>query len=294
MSYDLGDAVPLIYTISATASVTLTVTAPDGTVSTPGLTQGGAPPKVTYTADVPATQAGTWRYRFVATGAVTDAEQGQFYVQADVDSHVYTTLPELKTALSIPATDTADDDDLQDAILAASRAVEGDCQRHFYRVTETRTLEPTGRHRLRLGAYMDLVSVTTLATDPGGDGTFETVWAAGDYQLLCADDTPNTNAAPEPRPYRRIKAVGAQTFPAPRGWGAARTDLVQVAGVWGWPAVPDRIRRAARMAAAEAFKLRDAPFGVAGFGELGLIRVRDNPKYLRLIADYRLLPVPVA
>jgi hypothetical protein len=294
VSYDLGDAVPLVYTINAVATVTLTVTAPDGTTTTPGTTQGGAPPAVTYTANVPATQAGTWRYRFVATGAATDAEQGQFYVQADADSHVYTTLPELKTALSIPQTDTADDDDLQDAVLAASRAVEGDCQRHFYRAAETRTLTPTGPYRLRLGAYMDLVSVTTLATDPGGDGTFETVWAAADYQLLCADDTPNVNAGPEPRPYRRVRAVGAQTFPVPRGWGAARTDLVQVAGVWGWPAVPDRIRRATRMMATEQFKLRDAPFGAVGMADLGIIRVRENPKYQRLIFDYQLYPVPVA
>ena len=141
---------------------------------------------------------------------------------------------------------------------------------------------------------MDLVSVTALKTDADADGTYETTWAATDYQLLCADGTPNAGAGPEPRPYRRVKAVGAQVFPVPGRWGTARTDLVQIAGVWGWPQVPDRIRRATRMAAAEIFKLRDAPFGAVGFAELGIIRVRDNPKYLRLISDYRLLPVPVA
>jgi hypothetical protein len=293
MSYDIGDAVPLVYTINATATVALTVTAPDGTISTPATVQAGAAPAVTYTAAVLVGQAGLWRYRFLATGAVTDAEDGQFWVQPAAAGNVYTTLPELKAALTIPPGDTQDDDDLQDAILVASRAVDGDCQRTFARVTETRTLQATGPYRLRLGPSMDLVSVTSLKTDADGDGTYETTWAASDYQLLCADGTPNVNAGPEPRPYRRVKAVGAQVFPA-AVWAGARTDLVQIAGVWGWPSVPDRIRRATRMAAAEVFKLRDAPFGAVGFAELGIIRVRDNPKYLRLISDYRLLPVPVA
>lgn len=294
MSYNVGDAVPLVYTISATATVTLTVTDPDGTASTPSTTQGGSPPAVTYTAAVLATKAGLWRYSFVATGAVTDSEDGQFWVIKAAAADVYTTLPELKTALSIPGTDTADDDDLQDAILAASRAIDGDCQRHFYQVTEARTLAPTDAYRIRLGTYMDLVSVTSLQTDASGDGTWETTWAASDYQLLCADGTPNTNAGPEPRPFRRIKAVGVQTFPIPSAWSTARDDLVQITGVWGWPTIPDRIRRACRMAAAEMFKLRDAPLGALGMADLGIIRVRENPKYQRLICDYRIMPVPVA
>jgi hypothetical protein len=48
--------------------------------------------------------------------------------------------------------------------------------------------------------------------------------------------------------------------------------------------------------AAEVFRLRDAPFGAVGMADLGIIRVRENPKYLRLIAEYRLLEaaIPVA
>jgi len=249
---------------------------------------------VTYSVNVPATQSGTWTYKFVATGAVTDSEDGAIYVQPAATARVYTTVPELKAALSIPATDTVDDDDLWDAILTASRAVEGDTQRVFYKTTETRTLTPTDRWHVRLGAYMDLVSVTTLKTDADGDGTFETTWATTDYQLLTADGTPNVNAGPEPRPYRRIKAIGTQTFPCSWAWHLGRTDLVQINGVWGWPAVPDRIRRATRLAAAEIFKLNSAPFGAIGMADLGIIRVRANPKYQALISTYQLMPVPVA
>lgn len=295
MSYNIGDAVPLVYTINAVATVVLTVTDPDGVVTTPATTQGGAPPAVTYTRNEPATKAGVWLFRFVATGAVTDAEDGQFYVQPNATSNVYTTLPELRAALGpIPVADTRDDDDMQDAIITASRAVDGDCQRTFYKRSEVRTLEPTDRYWLRLGAYNDLVSVTTLKTDATGDGVFETTWQTSDFQLLCADGTPNVNAGPEPKPYRRIRAIGTQVFPCTWAWHLGRTDLVQIDGVWGWPAVPDRIRRATRMMAAEIFKLNSAPFGATNIADLGIIRVRDNPKYQRLIADYRILPIPVA
>jgi hypothetical protein len=292
--YEIGKAVPLVYTINQAATVVLTVTAPDGTQSTPSLTQTGSPPAVTYTGAVLADQAGLWRFRFVATGAVTDAESGHFHVQPAVGMNVYTTLPELKAALSIPTSDTQDDDDLFDAILVASRSVDGDCQRHFYRVTEPRTLEPgIDLWRLRLGPFNDLVSVTSLKTDASGDGVFETTWTAGEYQLLCADGTPNTNAGPEARPYQRIKAIGGRSFPRPSWAGGARSNLIEITGVWGWPAVPDRIRRAARMMAAEVFKLRDAPFGATSVADLGIIRVRENPKYQALIRDYRLVEAAV-
>lgn len=292
-TYNIGDAVPLVYTISAPATVVLTVTDPDGVTSNPATTPSGAGP-TTYTAAVPVGKPGLWLYRFAATGAVTDAEDGQFQVVPLATVNIYTTLPELKASLGAPPADTRDDDDMQEAILTASRAVDGDCQRHFYKITEARTLEPCDFYLLRLGPYMDLVSVTSLKTDASGDGVFETTWTTADYQLLCADGTANINAGPEPRPYRRIRAIGTQTFPAIWSWTPQRTNRIEITGTWGWPAVPDRIRRATRLMAAEIFKLNAAPFGATNIADLGIIRVRDNPKYRMLIADYQLMPVPVA
>jgi hypothetical protein len=39
--------------------------------------------------------------------------------------------------------------------------------------------------------------------------------------------------------------------------------------------------------------LKDAPFGVAGFGEFGAVRVRNNPRAMALLQPYRRLPVLV-
>ena len=293
MSYDLGDAVPLVYTLENTATVALTVTDPDGDTQSPTVAESGTAPLVTYTAAVLADKVGLWAWSFVATVGVNDAESGHFYVQPAPTDNVYTTLPEVKSALSIPPSDVADDDDLADAIRTASRSVDGDCQRHFHQVAEVRTLPPPRDGRLlRLGDFGDLVSVTSLATGSQGDGTWPDTWTTTDFQLLTWDDSPNVNAGPEPRPYRKIRAVGSMTFPTVQS-SAMRADLIRIDGVWGWPAVPDRIRRAARLLAVEVFKLKDAPLGAAGVGDLGIIRVRESPRYLSLISPYRLSRYPV-
>jgi hypothetical protein len=40
--------------------------------------------------------------------------------------------------------------------------------------------------------------------------------------------------------------------------------------------------------AEELYKLKDAPYGVAGWSQYGAIRVRENPKVAELLADYSL------
>jgi hypothetical protein len=305
-TYDQGDAYQLPYTLTAAdplftnwagVTVTTTITKPDGTPDTPTVTPGTPVANVrTYLAVGSCSQPGTWTYRFVTTGALTESEDGQFYVEPLVTDRVYTTLPEIKSALQIPLADTSLDAVFTSAILAVSREVDQHTGRHFYKLTEARTLVPTDRYCLKLGGFNDLVSLTTLKTDASGDGTFETTWQAGDYQLLCADGSPNVNAGPEARPYTQIRAIGAQTFPVPYSW-TGRTDRVEITGTWGWPQVPVNVREACKLLAVESGKLlREAPFGVAGFGEFGVVRVRDNRKAMQYLAPYRrgLAAVPVA
>jgi hypothetical protein len=78
MSVLIGAAYSAQYVASvsslAGATVALTVTAPDGTTSTPAVAVNG----VTATATVPATKAGAYLLVWSVTGAVTDAQQDQF------------------------------------------------------------------------------------------------------------------------------------------------------------------------------------------------------------------------
>src|SRR6266542_1649818 len=78
-SFDVGDAYRLVYTLTdaagtpANATVTVTITKPDGTADTPTLTN---PSTGTYIAVGSCSAAGTWLYKFAATGALTDDEDG--------------------------------------------------------------------------------------------------------------------------------------------------------------------------------------------------------------------------
>lgn len=201
----------------------------------------------------------------------------------------YATLAELKNRLDIDAGDTANDVELESAIQAASRSVDTHTSQHFFKVVESRTLVPHSSHRLKLGTFNTLVSATEVATDTAGDGSYATVWAVGDFQLVTHRGTSTQTSAPEKEPFTQIRAVGSLRFPMPSATG--RLDLVRVTGTWGWDAVPHAVHEACLIVAAETFKLRDAPFGVAGFGEFGVVRVRDNPKAAVLLVAYTAIPV---
>lgn len=275
-------------------TVSLAVTDPTGTATTytyaaAQITRSSAG---VYTKDVSCPTAGEWAYVWTGTGTASDVTAGSWTVQSTDLGHLYITPQALRSRIGIAATDTSQDLEIHAACFSASRQLEDICDRTFYRTlsTEARTFEASDPYLLQLPDYCDLVSVTELATDPEADGTFGTVWTAADYQLLPV----NPSAAPEAKPYTAIKAIGGNTFPVSYAARTSRTNLVRGTCVWGWPAVPQVIHTAAGILAAETLKLKDAPFGVAAFGEYGAIRVRTNPMVEKMIQRYMRNPWLVA
>lgn len=163
---------------------------------------------------------------------------------------------------------SSSDENLANAVTAASRAVDDVCHRDFTVATSTaaaRVFPVTSR------AYVlvdDFATTTDLVvkTDDDDDATFETTWASTDYELHPAN---NRTAGLSGVPYYEIRAVEDRLFPV----GTRRRLVVQVTARWGWSAVPAQVAAATRLVAAELWKRKDAPFGVAGFGEFGSIRV---------------------
>lgn len=197
----------------------------------------------------------------------------------------YATLAELKTRLDI--TDTTDDTRLTSSVLSASREIDAWCGRQF-NDAGTATARVFAAAGCTLAMVDDFSAITGLvvATDGNDDGVYETTWVAGDYEL---EPLNGVVAGMSGWPYWRIRAVGSRTFPTGR-----RRAVVQVTARWGWTAVPAPVKEACLMIAAETFKAGDAPFGVAGFGEFGPVRVRMNSQAQTLLAPYRLNPVLVA
>jgi hypothetical protein len=251
---------------------TLTITDPTGAITTPAVTHVSTGK---FSATVACTIAGLWLYKWTGTGAAQDTAEGTFTVSA-IDNSFYCSVEELKSRLGV--TGTGDDLELTFAVQAASRSVDEICGRYFWRGTDTRTYVPQSIWEQSLD---DLVSVTTLKIDRDGDGTFEETWTLNtDYAL-----TPyNTGSTGELRPYTGMRITGTKFLPFTWMW--SHLDRIQVTGVFGWPSVPLAVKQASLIAAADLFKLKDAPFGVAGISDFGVMRVKANPIVPALLARY--------
>jgi len=124
----------------------------------------------------------------------------------------------------------------------------------------------------------DLRSLTTLKTAQDGDRVFDTTWAEKDYQL----EPLNGIVGGIPHPATLIRATDDYLFPMDGG-----EALVQVTGNWGWDTVPTAITQATVILASRIYKRNDSPLGVAGFGDLGAIRVsRIDPDVQMLIQPF--------
>lgn len=184
----------------------------------------------------------------------------------------YTTLANVKAALRL--TDNVDDALLEQAIEGSSRRIDGYCGRFFYQKTATISLfayDPWNQ------PVSDLVSITTLKTDDNADGTYETTWAATDYLLE------PTNATLQTRPYQRIVASAGRTFPLTT---MPSLPLVQINGVWGWPAIPDDVEQACLLLSLRSFARLNAALGVVGFSDMAIMVRSIDPDVRDLLSPY--------
>ena len=180
----------------------------------------------------------------------------------------YITGLELRERLEI--SDSSYDDMLDSMAEAISRAMDFEFKRRFYTTSadETRYFTANSSEALYPG---DIVSITTLKTDAGGDGTFESTWTENtDFYLepFDADD--------DGKPFTEIHTapLGSYKFPV----GIRRG--VQIVGKFGWPAVPPQARELCFLLASRLYKRKGAIFGVAGASELGQIYyiLRNDPE----------------
>lgn len=187
----------------------------------------------------------------------------------------YCSLSEVKSALRI--VDSLDDSLLEMAVESASRLIDGYAGRYFYNAGSAVKLFVAQDSAVVFTE--DLQSVSKFETDNAADGSF-TEWASTQYQL----EPLNGRADGIAMPYSNVRAIDGYVLPSYNGQA-----LVRVTGVWGWASVPVTVRQACIIQASRIFKRLDSPLGVAGFGDMGLVRVgtRLDPDVEHLVAPYR-------
>lgn len=194
----------------------------------------------------------------------------------------YAELENVKARLGIPEGDTEDDALIGRRITSASWAIEELANRGHSPGfgldvdPSARQYRPAGRTvwvRECGGELLlidDLGSVGNLVVEVG-DGT--------DWSDITELVTPDPlNAIAEGRPVTGLLLEG-------RRWSVRR---VRVTERWGWPAIPAGAVEATELLTVRLHRRKDAPWGVAGFGESGTVQIaKQDPDVLALVDGLR-------
>ena len=203
-------------------------------------------------------------------------------------SNGYATRNQVKAALRIGTADTLDDDLIDNCVGAASRLIDGYCNRRFWQsgTAEARVYQAEDSFYCSIDDVAG--TALTLKTSSQADGTFDVTWKVSDYQL----EPLNGNLDGLTWSYDKIRAVGDYLFPTVNA-NYGDQALVQVTAIFGWPSVPEPVTQATIIQASRIFKRYDSPLGVAGFGDLGAIRVSRflDPDMAQLVEPYRRLRI---
>jgi hypothetical protein len=196
----------------------------------------------------------------------------------------YATDAELKTRLGI--SDSSEDAAVAAAMSTSSRNVEKYCRRQFNDAgsASARRYYPLDRLVCLVDDYWSTTGLE-LATDNDDDGVFETIWDLTDFDAFPLN---RMRDGVDDWVYWKLKAVDVNYF------YNTRRPNVQLTARWGWEAVPASVKEATLALAEEVFKMKDSPYGIAGFGEFGFVRVRENPKIVSMLKDYRRKAIRVA
>jgi len=199
-------------------------------------------------------------------------------------TNAYATKEQIKAALRIGTADTLDDVLIDSCAGAASRLIDGYCNRKFWQsgTAEARVFQAEDSFYCSIDDIAG--TALTLKTSTQADGTFDLIWSRSDYQL----EPLNGNLDGLTWSYDKIRAVGDYLFPTVNA-NYGEQALVQVTAIFGWPSVPEPVTQATIIQASRIFKRYDSPLGVAGFGDLGAIRVSRflDPDMAQLVEPYR-------
>lgn len=189
----------------------------------------------------------------------------------------YCTVADLATYLTVPQTQYVNE--LAYAVTTASRQIDAHCARRFY-ADDTATARTYWTRHNQILLIDDAWQVSTVKASTADNGTYDKTYTAGvDF---IAEPLNGVADGLSGLPTWRLRWTNP-VLPT-------NTDLpaIQVTAKWGWAAVPEPVRQASLIMASEAFKLREAPFGVAGVSEFGVVRVgKISPQAVAMLRPYR-------
>lgn len=221
------------------STVTLTVTAPDGTTTSPAVTTAAA----VASANVPASLVGTYLLVWSVTGALAGAVQDQFSVVAPTIDLI--SLSDLRDDLHIG--DTSKDVKLRRWIRAAGEVVEN----------VTGAIRPV----TRVETFHNAAGALVLA-ERWVSKIVSVVEATGNTSLALVEQTPGTVVNGAAYTWDRATNTLTRT-----GWSGGRfARTVTVTYVAGLTVIPEDIQLATSRLIGHWYRKNENPFRGGGFG----------------------------
>lgn len=195
---------------------------------------------------------------------------------------LYATTAQIKAALRIPTGDTIDDALISLAGSAASELIDAYCGRVFGTSGSVASTRVFSTHKNNHVEVDDMASAPVFVKSAtSNNGVFDYQWPSTDYVLLPL----NSFIDGLTWPYTAIQTINQKT------WYPAVNDepMIQVSAIWGFPTVPAAVTQACVIQASRIFKRNDSPLGVAGWGDMGVMRVtrQVDADVEVLLAPYR-------
>jgi hypothetical protein len=187
----------------------------------------------------------------------------------------YATIEQLREIVGVEH--VADDAYLNLCLTVAQREIDFMCRRTFDVPADDATAtarkyrpDPSDVLTLRVDDLADLTGVTVT------EGT--STLSAGQIQWE------PLNSLGDDRRYRPFDTIRLLTgFFLPDGMEAT---ITVTSARWGWLAVPDVVQQATLFAAKDLVHMKGARFGIDGFGDIAVVRIRENPVLRKMLEGF--------
>lgn len=191
-------------------------------------------------------------------------------------THGYCTVDDLREQLGDLGRNNLSERQIIRNINAASRAIDEHTGRRFWadETPVTKIFEASCDAELWLPE--DIASSTGLVVANGL--AYATVWSSSDYRLW--PYRANTSGS-EYGGWWRLEAAGSLRFGVRTTTGSGGYLPVQITARFGWSFLPPQVEEACILIATALFKRKDAPYGVAQFGDIAAVQVVRTDKHVQ-------------
>lgn len=198
---------------------------------------------------VAATLAGHWAFRFEATGTAESAEDFQydvdpseFYANAGLSTRALVDLREMKDWLQVANVDTSSDIEIVSTINSVSELAHNEAEREFMRADSTSSATIRLFPVDQLAYQNGFVQIGDLSTTPTLVRILAVDWATPVGTITDYATWPRIREPWAPVTALQFKQSTLRPMPG---------QLIEVTGVWGFPAIPAYLKDAVKDAVAE-------------------------------------------